>query len=252
MKRVLIEVCVDSIESAVEAQRGGADRVELCDNLVEGGTTPSYGAIRLARQRLRIGLHVMIRPRGGDFCYSKTEFEVMQRDVVQARRLGADGIVFGILKPDGTIDSRRTGLLSELAGDMSVTFHRAFDMTRDPVRALRALICLKIDRVLTSGQRSTTLEGVPLIRELQKQAKGRIIIMPGGGVERFVRKLVRTTGVNEVHVTGTVRRQSHMTFRNRKIRMGGTAVPGEYTRLLTDANRIRAIRTMLSSTEKKQ
>src|SRR5438445_9519302 len=150
--KTIIAVCVDSVESAMAAEAGGAERVELCDNLMEGGTTPSAGAVAAARKKLEIKFHVIIRPRGGDFCYSDVEFEVMKRDVEFAKQLGADGIVIGILLPDGAIDVTRTRELIDIARPMSVTFHRAFDMTRDAFAALETLIDLGIDRILTSGQ----------------------------------------------------------------------------------------------------
>jgi copper homeostasis protein len=147
-KKFLLEVCVDSIESAIAAQEGGAARVELCDNLAEGGTTPSAGMIEAARQHLRIGLHVMIRPRGGDFCYSDIEFEVMKKDVLITKQLGADGVVFGLLKPDHTVDLERTRDLVQLARPLRVTFHRAFDLATDSLRALEDNISLVIERIL--------------------------------------------------------------------------------------------------------
>src|SRR5512138_1393956 len=163
---MLLEACVNSALSAIEAQAGGADRVELCQNMPEGGCTPSAGAIRYARKELRIGLFVMIRPRGADFLYSDGEFEIMKEDIRVAKELGADGVVFGILKADGTIDRQRMEELIRLARPMGVTCHRAFDMTRDPFGALEDLIALGVDRILTSGQCDSALEGAPLIRQL--------------------------------------------------------------------------------------
>src|SRR5688572_20212403 len=149
---VTMEVCSDSVEGARAAQQGGAQQVELCDNLIEGGTTPSAGTIAVARQQLDIELNVMIRPRGGDFCYSELEFEVMKYDIQQARQLGANGVVIGLLNGDGSVDRERTEALVKLARPLRVTFHRAFDMSRDPQTALETLIELGLDRVLTSGQ----------------------------------------------------------------------------------------------------
>jgi copper homeostasis protein len=242
--KLIIEVCVDSVESAMAAERGGADRVELCDNLLEGGTTPSAGAIAVARARLGLKLHVIIRPRGGDFCYSEVEFAVMQHDIAQAKQLGADGVVIGLLTSQGEIDIERTRALIELARPLSVTFHRAFDMARDPYRALEDLIGLGVDRILTSGQEPSVIEGLDLIAELVQRAGERVIIMPGGGTERNVAKVVARSGVREVHVIGTTSVESAMQFRNQRVFMGGELRAPEYARLTTDPEKIRALRTM--------
>jgi copper homeostasis protein len=241
--RLVIEVCVDSVESAMAAEQGGADRVELCDNLLEGGTTPSAGAIELARKHLELGLQVIIRPRGGDFCYSEIEFEIMQRDIAAAKNLGADGIVIGILRPDGSLDVERTAILVEQSRPLNVTFHRAFDVSRDPYQALDDLISLGVDRILTSGQAFSVLEGLDLIAELVKLAGDRIIIMPGGGTERNIQKVVSESGVKEVHVIGPKRVDSRMDFRNQRVYMGGELRPAEYSRLITDPEKIEALRT---------
>jgi copper homeostasis protein len=179
---ILIEVCVDSVASAVAAERGGAKRIELCGDLIEGGITPSAGMIELVRARVSIALQVMIRPRGGDFYYTDDEFEIMQRDIENARKLGADGVVFGILNADGTVDTQRCQRLVALAQPLNVTFHRAFDMTADLFRALEDVFDTGANRILTSGGQPTALEGLPPIAGLVKAAKGRIAIMPGGGV----------------------------------------------------------------------
>ncbi|MBT4499813.1 MAG: copper homeostasis protein CutC, partial [Gemmatimonadetes bacterium] len=182
MDQITFEACVDSVASSVAAQQGGADRVELCADLIEGGITPGAGTIQLVRSRLTIPLHLLIRPRGGDFCYTDDEFEVMCIDIEQARTLGAGGVVLGLLHPDGSIDRERTALLVEHARPLSVTFHRAFDMARDPHQSLNLLIDLGIDRLLTSGQEATALEGADLIAALVQQAQNRIAIMAGGGI----------------------------------------------------------------------
>jgi copper homeostasis protein len=241
-QRIRIEVCVDSVESAIAAEQGGADRVELCDNLLEGGTTPSAGTIELARKHLKLGLQVIIRPRGGDFCYSDIEFEVMKRDIELAKQLGADGVVIGILRPEGTVDMERTGSLIELARPLNVTFHRAFDMTCDPYKALEDLIALGIDRILTSGQAFSVLEGLDLIAELARKAGDRVIIMPGGGTERNITKVVEYCEVKEVHVIGPKVIESSMQYRNNHVFMGGELRPPEYNRLSTDSKKIRMLR----------
>lgn len=238
---ITVEICVDSVESALEAERGGAARVELCDNLMEGGTTPSAGAIEVARKVLDIKLHVIIRPRGGDFLYSVIEFEIMKRDIETAKRLGADGIVIGILDQNGDIDTSRTAKLTALARPMSVTFHRAFDVCRDPFRSLDQLADLGIDRVLTSGQEATAVEGLDLIAELVRAAGDRISILACGNInERNIKKVVAATGVTEVHFTAFGEVSSEMRFRNDRVFMGGTLRPPEYSRAVTDAEMVRA------------
>jgi copper homeostasis protein len=240
MNNINVEVCVDSVEGAVAAQDGGAVRVELCDNLIEGGTTPSAGTIALARRHIDIGLNVIIRPRGGDFCYSDIEYEVMRYDVAEAKRLGADGVVIGMLTPDGDVDVSRVSGLIEVARPLSVTFHRAFDVCRDPFAALETLIDLGVDRVLTSGQEQSVLEGVDLIAELVRRAGDRIIVMPGGGLnERNVGKIVAQTGVKEIHVSARSSVDSTMIHRNPRVFMGGELRPPEYARMTTDAARVK-------------
>jgi len=236
-----VEVCVDSVESAVAAQEGGADRVELCADLMEGGTTPSAGAIELARRALGIDLNVIIRPRGGDFCYSDVELEVMRRDVAVAKGLGANGVVVGLLGEDGAVDLARTRALVDLARPMSVTFHRAFDMSRDAFESLEALASLGVDRVLTKGQADSIWEGMDLVAELVKKAGDRIIVMPGGGRDHNVKAIVARTGAREVHVVGTRSVESRMRHRNMRCFMGGALRPPEYSWNVTDAGRIRAI-----------
>lgn len=241
-KKILVEACVDSVESARAAEQGGADRIELCDNLVEGGTTPSAGMIAECRARVRIPIYVMIRPRGGDFLYSRPEFEVMQRDVVVARELGADGVVFGILTPAGEVDRRRTAQLNELSFPLDVTFHRAIDVSRDPLKALDDLIHSGIDRVLTSGGAAKALAGAGMIRQMVERAAGRIVILAGGGItDRNVAQLVKRTGVKEVHVRGVVRRNSGMKFRQRVVSFRGEPLPSDYVAKVTDAGAMRRV-----------
>jgi len=236
-----VEICVDSAAGALAAQRGGADRVELCDNLLEGGTTPSAGCIKVARRGLQIGLQVMIRPRGGDFLYSEEEMQVMGEDIRTARELGADGVVIGCLSAEGEVERARTGELIELARPLKVTFHRAFDMCRDPRQALETLIALGVERVLTSGQESTCLEGLELIAALHKLAAGRIIIMPGGGITPAnVQRVVAATGVTEVHLSARRSVQSGMLHRNPRVFMGGTLRPPEFSWKATDSAAVQS------------
>ena len=237
-----IEICVDSVAGALAAERGGADRVELCDNLLEGGTTPSAGCVKVARRGLKIGLQVIIRPRGGDFLYDDTEMEVMRQDIQMAKDWGADGVVIGCLTDEGDIDQARTAELIQLARPMSVTFHRAFDMCRDPVKGLEELIGLGVNRVLTSGQEATCLEGLDLLTVLQKQAAGRIIVMPGGGITpRNIQKIVTSTGVSEVHLSARSTIESRMHYRNSRVYMGGTLRPPEFSWKTTDENVVRGV-----------
>jgi copper homeostasis protein len=238
---VLVEVCVETVESAVAAAAGGADRVELCDDLVEGGTTPSAGSIRLARERLDIGICVMIRPRGGDFAYTDLEFEIMRRDIAVARDLGADGVVLGVLRPDGTVDRERTAQLVEDAGPVPVTFHRAFDVSRDPMESLETLIALGVRRVLTSGQAATAMESLDLLKTLVDAAGDRITVLAGGGVTPTnAAQIVADTGVSEIHIYAPRRYPSPMEYRNEVVPMGMAYQPEEYVRTVTDSDAVRA------------
>jgi copper homeostasis protein len=209
--------------------------------MLEGGCTPSAGTIRLARERLHIVMNVMIRPRGGDFCYSEVEFETMKLDLELCRQVGADGVVLGLLNPDGTVDAPRTAELIRLARPLSVTFHRAFDMTRDPYEALETLIGLGVDRILTSGQEPSVLEGLDLIADLVKAAGDRVIIMPGGGItEQNISKIIAQSGAREFHIYAPMTLESRMKYRNPRVFIGSESRP-EYTLIVTDPNRIRAL-----------
>lgn len=242
---MIVEVVVYNIASALKALEGGADRVELCDNPYEGGTTPSYGTIEVVRKNLSIDVYVMIRPRGGDFLYSSYEFHAMRRDIMQCQRLSVDGVVFGILKPDGTIDINRCGDLISAARPLKVTCHRAFDMTRDPFEALEACVEAGFDRILTSGQQLTAAEGVSLIGRLKEKAAGRISIMPGSGVnEKTVAAIVNGSGVNEIHFSAVAFDQSGMAFRNEKISGMGNEDGSEYKLRTVDPGRVREIRRL--------
>jgi copper homeostasis protein len=202
---MILEVCIDSVESALAAQDGGAARVELCADLDNGGTTPDMGVIRSVRERISIALHVMIRPRPGDFCYSDQEFESMLEEIERAKAWRVDGVVFGILTDRGEIDLVRTKKLLELARPLAVTFHRAFDECSDLRRALADLIGLGVDRVLTSGGRGDILHNAGLLGELVRRSKGRLTIIAGGGVNfENVTEIVNKSGVNEVHTLSAV------------------------------------------------
>ena len=198
---ILVEACVDSVTSSVAAARGGARRLELCDALSDGGTTPSAGMIAACKAAVSIPVFVMIRPRGGGFVYSDAERDVMRRDVAVARELGADGIVIGCLRRDGTVDLPLVRLLVEAAGDLPVTFHRAFDLTPDLATSLHSLADAGVQRILTAGGTSTAAEGATVLANLVLQAGSRLVVMAGGGVrEENVRDLVLVSGVREVHV----------------------------------------------------
>lgn len=241
MNHYLFEVCANSVESCLAAQAGGADRVELCAGIPEGGTTPSYGDIATARELLtHTRLHVIIRPRGGDFLYTPLEQRIMLKDIESARRLGADGVVFGCLTPEGDIDIALMNQLLEAAQGMSVTFHRAFDVCRQPKQALETLIQLGCHRILTSGAQPTAEQGIPLLKELQAQADGRIILLAGCGVnENNIARIASETGIREFHFSAREQLTSGMQFRNEAVSMGGTVCIDEYSRPVTTAERVR-------------
>ncbi|MER9045828.1 copper homeostasis protein CutC [Mesorhizobium sp. M0923] len=231
----LIEICVEGIDGLLAAQAAGADRVELCASLVEGGITPSFGTVRTALELATIPFHVIVRPRGGDFLYSEAEYRSMLADVRALAELGVAGVVIGCLAADGTIDEQRMSELAQAAGSLNVTCHRAFDMTRDPTEALESLIRCKVGRVLTSGQRDTALEGADLLADLVRQAGDRIIILGCGGLDpQNIAEVRRKTGVSEMHFAALRDVPSAMRYRNPKVGMGGTDLDREYRNTVTD------------------
>ena len=233
------EICANSVASCIAAQEGGADRVELCAGIPEGGTTPSVGMIREARRSISIALNVIIRPRGGDFLYSESEIQEMLHDIKAARELGADGLVFGCLLPDGTVDMANMKRLMDAAGDTPVTFHRAFDHTADPLKSLEDIIELGCTRILTSGCKPTALEGAPLLAQLVEKSAGRIIIMPGCGVnEDNIAETARLSGAREFHFSAREPVESGMIFRNPQVAMGSEDDP--YGTMQTTARRVAA------------
>lgn len=235
---VNMEVCANSLTSALAAQKGGAIRVELCDNLPEGGTTPSYAQIALAKQMLSIKVYPIIRPRGGDFLYSDLEFELMKADIKACKTLNCDGIVIGILKADGSIDTDRCAELIALAAPMPVTFHRAFDMSNDLEQALEDIISLGCERILTSGAESSAIKGAAVIARMIELAKGRIIIMPGAGVTADnITELINITGATEFHASAKRPVKSEMQFRNPRLNMG--SVVDEFSFDLTDSETVK-------------
>ncbi|XP_043568909.1 copper homeostasis protein cutC homolog isoform X2 [Chiloscyllium plagiosum] len=228
--RVLMEVCADSVESAINAERGGACRIELCSSLMEGGITPSIGLLQLVKQYVRIPVFAMIRPRGGDFLYSDSEIEVMKADIKMVKANGADGTVFGVLTEDGRVNT-------EVCMDLI-----AFDMVRDPMISLECLIALGFERVLTSGCDSTALEGLPTIKRLVEQAKQRIIVVPGGGItERNVQRILEGSGVQEFHCSARSSRDSLMKFRNPSVSMGASLTMPEYSMKVTDTCKLKTM-----------
>lgn len=240
MTQILIEACVDSVTSALAAQDGGADRIELCDALETGGLTPSAAKIALCRERLKIPIVVLIRPRGGDFLYGDTETEVMLRDILLAKGMGADGVAIGCLNADGTIDEPRTAKLIAAARPMEVVFHRAFDGVPEALKALEALKRLGVDRVLTSGQKKTALEGAGMLRELVTAAGG-VTILAGGGInEENAAELVRVSGVRELHIRGTVPVASGMSYKRSGFDLTKPLMPDNLL-AVTDATRVRAV-----------
>lgn len=243
-----MEVCANSLSSALAAQEGGAVRVELCDNLSEGGTTPSYGQIALAKKLLDVRVYPIIRPRGGDFLYSDLEFELMRADISICRSLKCDGVVIGILKADGSVDKERCAELIELAGPMGITFHRAFDMSNDLFTAMEDIIGLGCERILTSGGAASALQGAEVLTALIRQAEDRISIMPGAGINTGnIVDLVKQTGVREFHASARKAVKSSMEFRNQGLNMG--AVQDEFSYDLTDSHTVKTLIELANSVE---
>ncbi|MDR1610311.1 MAG: copper homeostasis protein CutC [Candidatus Symbiothrix sp.] len=242
--KLFLEVCADSVENALIAQSAGAQRIEFCASLPEGGTTPSPAQIKTAREQLKIKLYVLIRPRGGDFLYTGLEFEIMKSDIRFCGEAGCDGVVIGMLNPDGTIDRKRNRELVEIARQygMGLTFHRAFDRSNDLFQAMEDIIDLGCERILTSGGYDTAIEGAEVIRQLIEKAAGRIIIMPGSGVKpENAADLIRRTGLKELHGTFRSWKTGQMQYRNTKL----NHQDDEYKLLVTDPGKIKAILTGL-------
>lgn len=245
-KNIIIEVCTYTLESALIAEKGGADRIELCENFSEGGTTPSYGNIKLAKKCLNIPVNVMIRPRGGDFLYSQLEFEVMKQDIEYCKEVGVNGVVFGILKEDGNVDEKRCKELIELAKPLSVTFHRAFDMVHEPFYTLDILIDCGFERILTSGLEVNALKGVHLLAKLVEKAKDKIIIMPGGGVrDDNIIELLDTTKAKEFHTSARTTIKSNMQYHNPKIALSSNSDDAGYIHSI-DTDIIKRMKNNLS------
>lgn len=242
----MLEICCFSLESCLTAQKAGAYRIELCGGMFEGGTSPSAGLIKLARQHLSIKLYVMIRPRGGDFCYSDTEFEVMKADIHAAKESGADGVVFGILNPEGIVDVARTKELMALAHPMKVTFHRAFDVCAEPFKALETIIELGCERILTSGQKNTAIEGIDLLKTLAEKAGNRIEIMAGAGVSAANASQLLEAGVHALHMTGKGIVNSQMKYRKDDVSMASAALTNEFEIYEADFDKCKAVANIIA------
>lgn len=247
--RYTLENCANGAISALNAQKGGADRVELCAGMPEGGTTPSIGEVRTARKLLdKARLHVIVRPRGGDFLYNDIEKEMMLEDIREIKAAGADGVVLGMLSADGEIDIDAMRQMMKAAQGMSVTFHRAFDVCADPIEALETLIEMGCDRVLTSGQESTAVQGIPLLKRLVRQAERRIIVMPGCGITaENIAYIAQETGATEFHLSARSKYPGMMRFRHERVSMGGTYVADEYAHERTDILKLQAAREALQN-----
>jgi len=237
---MLLEICVFNTATAVAAEQAGADRIELCENYANGGTTPSYGYLKTVREKIGIPVFPMIRPRGGDYFHTQDEIDIIRKDILLCKELGFDGVVFGLLNQDGTIDQENTARLVEAAYPLDVTFHRAFDRCKNPLEALETLIQCGCTRVLTSGQYPKVTEGLALVKTLAEQSNDRIIIMPGSGLNSSnVQDIIDTTGVTEVHTSARIRVPSTTEFRN-------PLMPEDFDIDFVDANEIKKIKSIIN------
>ena len=240
MKGFTLEVCANSVQSAINAQIAGAKRIELCENLFIGGTTPSYGCIKTTRERVDIAINILIRPRIGDFLYSDIEFEQIKNDILVAKQLGVNGIVCGILLPNGEVDTERTAELVELSKPLTFTFHRAFDFTPDPYKALEDIIKTGATHILTSGQKNKAADSVDLLCELVKKAANRIVIMPGSGVNADTINRIVNIGANEFHMSGVKDNESKMIYRKENLTLNGNSLP-DYVNQVSDVESIKKV-----------
>lgn len=245
--KYILEGCVDSVESAVEAEKGGANRIELCSNLIIGGTTPSINLFHVVREKIDIKINVLIRPRFGDFCYTDNEYEIIKRDIEMFRKAGADGVVIGILTPEGTLDIDRMKGIMDIAKGMHVTLHRAFDMCKNPLESLEQAKKLGINTVLTSGQKNSCYEGRKLIKELVERSNGKIDILVGGGVKAdIIGDMVMETGASSFHMSGKAVVDSLMEYRNPDVSMGLNSL-SEYTIWQTSSEKIARVKNELEA-----
>ena len=246
MKDFILECCVDSVESAIEAQKGGADRVELCSALVIGGLSPSVALFQKVKEAIDIKVHVLLRPRFGDFCYTDYEHDILKEEVKMFRELGADGVVIGTLKPDGTLNLEQMKELITEAGEMSITLHRAFDMCENPLKTLEEAKVLGINTILTSGQKNSCIYGSDLLAELVEKSNNEIDILIGGGVDAsIIKELYDKTGATSYHMSGKVVVDSEMEYRKEDVNMGVAAM-SEYDIWRTSSMRVAEARRALN------
>lgn len=248
MSNTLLEICVESVQAAVVAQNAGADRIELCANLAEGGTTPSYGLMEVCRKRISLPIHVMIRPRSGDFLFEALELDQMKSDIAIAKKLNYEGVVIGLLNDNGEVDLEKTEALVKLAYPMHITFHRAYDMANDPFQALEDIISAGCNTILTSGHRQTAIDGSELIHRLHLKANGKINIMAGSGVtDKNILELALKTKVQHFHASAKKSVESNILFRNNNISLGSIINYNEYQKRLVDAEMIKSMKEKLAS-----
>ncbi|MFN3299048.1 MAG: copper homeostasis protein CutC [Sediminibacterium sp.] len=237
---MLLEICVFNTATAIAAEQAGADRIELCENYANGGTTPSYGYLKTVREKISIPVFPMIRPRGGDYFHTQDEIDLILKDILLCKELLFEGVVFGLLNQDGSIDQENTAKLVDAAYPLDVTFHRAFDRCKDPLGSLETLIQCGCTRVLTSGQYPKVTDGLPLVKTLVEQANDRIIIMPGSGLNSSnVQHIIETAGVNEVHTSARTRIPSTTTFRN-------PLMPEDFDIDFVDVDEIKKIKSIIN------
>ncbi|WP_105630721.1 copper homeostasis protein CutC [Cronobacter dublinensis] len=244
----LLEICCYSLACAMTAQEAGADRIELCSAVNEGGLTPSAGVLKGARAQLTLPVHPIVRPRGGDFCYRADEFATMLDDIAFIRELGFAGLVTGVLNEDGEVDIARMRKIMRAADGMAVTFHRAFDMCASPLKALEELTDLGVARILTSGQQATAEKGISLITELKRQSRAPII-MAGAGVRLSNLDLFLAQGIDELHSSAGIHIASPMRYRNTGVSMSSDASADEYARYQVDGNAVAAMKVVMLSAQ---
>ena len=238
---MLLEICVFNTATAIAAEQAGADRIELCENYANGGTTPSYGYLKTVREKISIPVFPMIRPRGGDYFHTQDEIDIILKDILLCKELQFDGVVFGLLNQDGSIDQENTARLVEAAYPLDVTFHRAFDRCKDPLESLETLVQCGCTRVLTSGQHLKVTDGLALVKTLVEQANDRIIIMPGSGLNSSnVQHIIDTAGVNEVHTSARISIPSTTTFLN-------PLMPEDFDIDFVDADEIKKIKSIINN-----